>query len=71
MPPLRVIFDRLFWFRVSFDVCFSPKATYLLRGNEMTRWANTVTNLWKSALRRLLAWHLERFRKASVAGARS
>jgi hypothetical protein len=23
--------------RLPFDVCFSPRATYLLRGNEMTR----------------------------------
>src|SRR5262249_5298110 len=42
---LGVIFDRRCGFRLRFDVCFSPKATYLLRGNEMTRWANSVNSL--------------------------
>jgi len=32
---LQVIADTL-RLRLPLDVCFSPKATYLLRGNEMT-----------------------------------
>src|SRR5215472_3073152 len=38
--PPRVILDRLCGFRLPCDVCFSPKPTGLLRGNEMTRRAN-------------------------------
>jgi hypothetical protein len=38
--PVRVIFDRSCGLRLPLDVCFSPKATYLLRDKEMTRWAN-------------------------------
>jgi hypothetical protein len=33
----KIIFDRLCEFGLPFDVCSSPKATYLLRGNEMMR----------------------------------
>src|SRR6516165_1453827 len=36
----HVIFDRVCGLRLSFDVRYSPKATSLLRGNEMTRRAN-------------------------------
>jgi hypothetical protein len=38
----KIIFDRLCEFGLPFDVCSSPKATYLLRGNEMTRRADFV-----------------------------
>jgi len=34
---LWVILDHPCGFRLPFDVCFSPKATYLPHGNEMTR----------------------------------
>ena len=33
----HIIFDRRCGFPLPFDVCSSPKATYLLRDNEMTR----------------------------------
>ena len=33
----HIIFDRLWRFPLPFDVCSSPKATYLLRDKEMTR----------------------------------
>jgi hypothetical protein len=34
--PLRVIHDPSCGLRLPLDVCFFPKATHLLRGNEMT-----------------------------------
>src|SRR5215475_75944 len=36
-----IIFDRHWRFPLPFDVCSSSKATYLLRGNEMTRRAKS------------------------------
>jgi hypothetical protein len=41
----HIIFDRRCGFRLPFDVCSSPKATYPLHSNEMTRRADSGSRL--------------------------
>src|SRR6516225_11759869 len=50
---LRVNFDRRCGLRLPLDVCFPPKATFLLRCNEMTSWA-------KNGLMQCRKWLLQR-----------